>query len=334
MTHAMLRPARLCGTPPGGLDLGPISREMALVERELAGAVATADPALREVALHVISAGGKRIRPAMGVAGYLVAGGTRPREVIPLAAAVEMIHTATLLHDDVIDGSAVRRGRPAAHLRYGVQAAIVTGDFLFSAAFGICARYGREIIRIASEACRELAGAEMAQSIPLREMSEELCMDIAARKTGSLMGAGMETAAVLAGAPAGRRERLRRYGRLVGTAFQIIDDCLDFRLDGSTGKVPCADVLSGRATLPLVHAFGRSSGRERRDLESLLSPPADRKKLERLVGLLGRSGSIDYARARAEELCRTAREELRPLRSSPCRRILEDITHFVVERTS
>ncbi|MGQ9582808.1 MAG: polyprenyl synthetase family protein [Thermoplasmatota archaeon] len=345
------------------LDLGPISREMRLVEEEILRSLSGASPALRDVALHVISAGGKRIRPAMGLSAYLVAGGREPEVVVPLAAAVEMIHSATLIHDDIIDGSGLRRGRPSAHRAYGLQAAIVTGDLLFSRAFGLCSRYGPEAIAIASEACGELAEAEMLQATPPDLMSEELCVSIAGRKTGSLMAAGMEVAAMAAGAGDEARARLRRFGYSVGTAFQLVDDCLDFSLDGSTGKPPGADVLAGRATLPLVHALSRAPERERELLKALLSPlrgargsggggearPGERgqlppapcslsmeggRHLAELVELLERTGSLEYARARAEALCSAAREELRPFRSSVHRSTLEDITRFVVERVS
>ena len=317
-----------------GLNLEAISREMRLVEEEIARSVGSTSSVLREVALYVLSAGGKRIRPAMGISAYLAVGGKEPEKVIPLAAAVEMIHTSTLLHDDIIDGSDMRRGRPSAHRRYGLQAAIVTGDFLFSQAFGLCSRFGPEAIGITSEACRELAEAEMLQSTPWREFTEELCISIAGSKTGAFMGAGMEVGAVVVGASPDERARLKRYGYSVGTAFQIIDDCLDFSLDGTTGKPSGGDILNGKATLPVVHALAHSPERERRLLEAFLSSSADRGALGELVKLLERTGSFEYARARAAAFSSAAREELRPLRNSAYKSILEDISQYVLDRTS
>lgn len=315
-----------------GLNLQPISREMRLVEEEILRSVGSTSSVLRDVALYVLSAGGKRIRPAMGISAYLAVGATEPESIVPLAAAVEMIHTSTLLHDDIIDGSDTRRGRPSAHRVYGVPAAIVAGDFLFSQAFGLCSRYGPQVILITSEACRELAEAEMLQSTPWREYTEELSLTIARSKTGALMAAGMEVGAVVAGADPGTRARLQRYGLFVGTAFQIIDDCLDFSLGGTTGKPTGGDILNGKATLPVLHALARVPERERKLLEGFLSSSADRVSLGELVSLLERTGSFEYARARARAFCMAANEELRPMRASPYKGILEDLSQYVLDR--
>ena len=317
-----------------GLDLGPISREMRLVEDEITRSLRSTSSVLREVALYLLSAGGKRIRPAMGISAYLAIGAKEPERIIPLAAAVELIHTSTLLHDDIIDGSDTRRGRPTAHRVYGLPAAIVTGDFLFSQAFGLCSGYDPRIIGITSGACRELAEAEMLQTTPWREYTEELSLSIAKSKTGALMAAGMEVGAVVAGADPDTRARLRSYGYNVGTAFQIIDDCLDFSLGGATGKPTGSDILAGKATLPVLHALARSPERERRLLEAYLSSSAERGSLGELVSLLERSGSIEYARARARAFSSAAVSELGPMKGSPYKTILEDISQYVLERTS
>ena len=317
-----------------GLDLGAISLEMRQVEEQIARSVSSQSPVLRDVAVYMLTAGGKRIRPAMGIAGFLAAGGKDAGKIIPLAAAVEIIHTSTLLHDDVMDASDLRRGRPSAHRKYGIQAAIVTGDFLFSRAFALCSRFGPEVIGITSDACRELAEAEMLQAAPWQQITEEQCETIAGTKTGSLMGAGMEVAAVMAEAGPEDRARLRKFGRSVGTAFQIIDDCLDFCLDGSSGKPSGGDVLAGKATLPVVHALARAPEGDRRTIEAFLTSKADRSALAQLVGILERAGSLDHARARAAEFSRAAREQLGPLKGSAYKDILVDITRFVLERTS
>jgi len=316
------------------LDLGAISRELGMVEEQIQRSVRSTSSVLRAVALYVLSAGGKRIRPAMGIAAYLAIGAKEPERIIPLAAAVEMIHTSTLLHDDIIDGSDMRRGRPSAHRVYGLPAAIVTGDFLFSQAFGLCSNFGPQVIGITSEACRELAEAEMLQTTPWREYTEELSLTIAKSKTGALMAAGMEVGGIVAGADADTRARLRSYGYNVGTAFQIIDDCLDFSLDGATGKPSGSDILGGKATLPVLHALARSSEREQKLFEAFLSSSAERGSLGELVSLLERSGSIEYARSRARAFSGAAAAELGPMKSSPYKSILEDISVYVLERTS
>jgi octaprenyl-diphosphate synthase len=317
-----------------GLDLGAIALEMRQVEEEIARSVSSQSPVLREVAVYMLSSGGKRIRPAMGIAGFGAAGGKDMGKVIPLAAAVEIIHTSTLLHDDVMDRSDIRRGRPSAHRKYGIQAAIVTGDFLFSRAFSLCARYGPDVIGITSDACRELAEAEMLQATPWQQLDEELCITIAGTKTGSLMGAGMEVAAVVAGADQDTRARLRGYGHSVGTAFQIIDDCLDFSLDGSSGKPSGGDILGGKATLPVVHALAHAPERDKKKIEAFLTSSTEKGALADLVGILERTGSFDHARARAAEFSRAAAEQLSPLKDSVYKDILGDILRFVLERKS
>ncbi len=316
------------------LDLGAIAGEMRLVEQLIMRSVGSEGSQLREVSLHVLSAGGKRIRPAMGIAAYYVSGGREPESIIPMAAAVEMIHTATLIHDDIMDGSDLRRGRPAAHRRFGLKAALVSGDFLFSQAFGLCARYGPETIAVTSDACRELAEAEMLQSTPWRDLTEDLCITINGRKTGTLMGAGMEAGAMAVGASLAERARLRRFGFMVGTAFQIIDDCLDFSLDGATGKPSGGDILGGKATLPVVHALARATEKDRRVLENFLSAPAVDGLLREIVDILERAGSFDYARRRAAAFSAEARQEISSLEDSPHKAILLDITRYVLDRTS
>jgi octaprenyl-diphosphate synthase len=317
-----------------GLDISPIAGEMRLVEELMMQSVGSDSTMLRDVSVHVLSAGGKRLRPAMGIAAYFVAGGKEPATIIPMAAAVEMIHTATLIHDDIMDGSDVRRGRPAAHRKFGLKAALVTGDFLFSQAFGLCSRYGPEVIGVTAAACRELAEAEMLQATPWQELTEELCIRINGRKTGTLMGAGMEAGALAVGADRDERERLRRFGHSVGTAFQIIDDCLDFSLDGKTGKPSGGDILGGKATLPVVHALSRARPGDRKLLEAFLSGSARGAPLRDIVKILERTGSFEHARARAAAFCAEAREELRPVKASPYKKLLEDITQYVLYRTS
>jgi geranylgeranyl pyrophosphate synthase len=144
----------------------------------------------------------------------------------------------------------------------------------------------------------------------------------------------MDVNGLMAGASPDERARLKQFGYSVGTAFQIIDDCLDFSLDGTTGKPSGTDILSGKATLPVVHALAGSTERERRLLEDFLSSSSGRGSFEELVKVLERTGSLEYARARAQAFSSAAREELRPLRSSVYKSILEDITQFVLERTS
>src|SRR5690242_8790661 len=217
---------------------------------------------MQAIARHLVQAGGKRIRPTVVLLVFHAAGGDRPQarrdDAIEAAVALELIHSATLLHDDIIDRGETRRGRPSALRTFGVADTLVAGDFLFSRAFALCARFEAEVIRWAAEACISLTEGEIMQGRfrhnPAVTMADYL--EIIERKTASLFAAGARTAAHLAGAPAALVDAMGSCGRHLGLAFQVSDDLLDVEGQPAvTGKPRGIDLRDGNPSLPIVLAL-------------------------------------------------------------------------------
>src|SRR5262249_38634715 len=234
---------------------------MAAVERKIHETIRSREPRLAEIALHLRGAGGKRIRPLVAMSAFRACGGEAPGDMVDLGAALELIHSATLLHDDIIDAGEVRRGRASAYLKFGAADTLVTGDFLFSKAFQICGRFEDTIVRWASDACIALTEGEIMQARLRRNASVSVAdyEEIIQRKTACLFRAGARIAARLAGAERARIEVLGRCGESIGMAFQLVDDLLDVVGDPSrTGKPVGIDLRDGNPSLPIVLALPRS----------------------------------------------------------------------------
>ncbi len=216
---------------------------------------------MSEVALHLIQGGGKRVRPAVALLVFKACGGRDVTDMIDVAIALELIHSATLLHDDIIDGGETRRGRPSAFRRYGLATTLVTGDFLFSKAFELCGRFEERIVGWAADACVSLTEGEVMQGRfrrnPATTMEDYL--EIIARKTASLFSQGARVAAYLAGVDARGTDAMGLCGFNIGMAFQIIDDLLDVEGDARTGKPVGIDLRDGNPSLPLVLAAARDA---------------------------------------------------------------------------
>lgn len=246
-----------------GFDVPPdVAGDLLRVETRLREETASREAQLQEIAWHLIGAGGKRIRPlvvllafrALGASGSLA----RLDDAIESAVALELIHSATLLHDDIIDGNETRRGRPSALARFGTADTLVAGDFLFCRAFALCARFEPEIIRWAGEACIALTEGEMLQARFRRNPDVTLSdyHEIVARKTAVLFSTGARTAAHLAGADAETIAALDECGHRLGVAFQMQDDLLDVTGETSViGKPRGLDLRDGNPSLPIVLAL-------------------------------------------------------------------------------
>jgi octaprenyl-diphosphate synthase len=245
---------------------------MALAERDMAGVDAlilehmeSGVPVIPALAEHLISAGGKRIRPLMTVSAARAAG-ARDENFRKLAAAVEFIHTATLLHDDVVDSSELRRGKVAAHLIWGAPSSVLVGDFLFARAFELMVSAGSmRALEILARAARVISEGEVLQLTRAHEitLSEETYLEIISAKTAELFAAAAEAGAVSAGAGEATIRAFRLYGMNVGIAFQLVDDALDYAgAAGALGKNPGDDFREGKLTLPLLLAVARTGPRE------------------------------------------------------------------------
>jgi octaprenyl-diphosphate synthase len=290
-------------------------------------------PALAD---HLIEAGGKRLRPLLTVAASRLCGG-QGDAAWKLAAAVEFIHTATLLHDDVVDSSQLRRGKVAAHLIWGAPSSVLVGDFLFARAFELMVETGAmKALDILARASRVIAEGEVLQLTRAHDLnlSQAMYLEIISAKTAELFAAAAEAGAVAAGADAERSSAVRAYGMNLGLAFQLADDALDY--GGATetlGKNAGDDFREGKATLPLLLAIARSGPREADFWERAINrkdqTDADfRRARELIIGTGALEATLDLAADYAE----TAKEALGAFAKSDWRDALEALADFAVSR--
>jgi octaprenyl-diphosphate synthase len=295
-------------------------------------------PVIPALADHLIAGSAKRLRPLLTVAAARLAGG-RDDACLKLAAAVEFIHTATLLHDDVVDSSELRRGRVAAHLIWGAPSSVLVGDFLFARSFELMVGAGSMVaLDILARASRVIAEGEVLQLTRAHDMdlSQELYLEIIGAKTAELFAAAAEAGAVSAGASGERRRALRRYGQDLGLAFQLADDALDYSgASDELGKNPGDDFREGKATLPLLLAMARTGPAERefwvRTIDRREQTDADFHRARELMLATGAlDATLDLARRHAQ----TAKAALADFGASPWRPALEDLADFAVMRKS
>jgi octaprenyl-diphosphate synthase len=289
-----------------------------------------------QLAGHVIAAGGKRLRPMLTLVSARLCG-YQGRRHMALAACVEFIHTATLLHDDVVDHSHLRRGLETANSLWGNKASVLVGDFLFSRAFQVMVQDGSlEVLKILSDASAIIAQGEVAQLITANDMetSEADYVRVISEKTAPLFEAACRIGAVVGERPSAEQEALGRYGRNFGIAFQLVDDVLDYSArQADLGKTIGDDFREGKITLPVVLAFARGSEEERRFwcrcLEDLEQRDAD---LGRALGLMDRHGALDDSLDRARAYGNDAIDSLAVFEDSPYRRAMIEVVEFCIER--
>ena len=319
----------------GSHDFG-VAKELALVEARIRESIVSEEPLLHDIAAYVIEAGGKRIRPIVTLLAFQALGGTDVRQAIDLAAALEMIHSATLIHDDINDGGEMRRGRLAAYRKFGVQNALVTGDFLFVKAFGIGGKFDADIVELTAQACAALAEGEIRQQRHAydTDVSREECLDIILRKTALPMMAGAKIAGLIAGARLEDVDAVGDYGLNLGIAFQIVDDILDVVGDALVlGKRPGTDLREGNVTLVAIHALNDGS---RIDVPALSRLIRKRHKQEAEVrkglALLRDSGAVEKARAEALTYAQLARKALDPIPDSEAKANMDRLVDYVLSR--
>ena len=321
----------------------PLEEIRALVGTDLAGVddmirarLKSAVPLVDQVAEHIIGGGGKRLRPLLCVlAGR--ACGIENEKHIEAAAFIEFVHTATLLHDDVVDGSMKRRGRATANNIFGNQASVLVGDFVYSRAFQMMATVGSQrVMEIMADATNVIAEGEVLQLMNAHDpdTTEQRYLEVIYRKTGRLFEAGAEVAAVLAGATVAQQAALARYGKHLGTAYQLVDDVLDYKSDPATrGKNLGDDLAEGKPTLPLLHAL-RHGNEEQRALIRLAIEQGGLAQLGPIVEAIESTGGLDYAAGFAQRETTQALTALEALPDTPYSRALASLARFAQERTS
>ncbi len=320
--------------------LAPVAGDMERVD-ELIRARLDSDVALvREVSQYIVASGGKRLRPALlllaaGAVGYREKpGGTA---LLQLAAVVEFIHTATLLHDDVVDESQLRRGRSTANAAFGNAAAVLVGDFLYSRAFQMMVELdSMRVMQVLAEATNTIAGGEVLQLMGSHDpqVSEERYLEVIRRKTAKLFEAAARLGGVLAGSAPGLEKGLADYGMHAGTAFQVIDDVLDYSGDeASIGKSLGDDLAEGKPTLPLIYAMRCGSAEQAALVRKAISE-GGRDDFPRVHEAIRASGALDYARAAAQREAQAAARSIEALPHSEYKQSLLELASFSVTRKS
>ena len=314
------------------LAAADMTRVDALIRTRLASDVAL----IHQIAEYIIGAGGKRLRPMLHVLAARAAG-YHGDESVTLAAVIEFIHTATLLHDDVVDDSALRRGRKTANAVWGNAASVLVGDFLYSRAFQLMVELDRmRVMRILADTTNAIAEGEVLQLLHIGnpDTDEAAYLRVIERKTAVLFAAATELGGVLAGLPVAQEQALRRYGMELGFAFQIADDLLDFVADSSTlGKNVGDDLAEGKPTLPVIYALQSAAPAQAAALRRAISS-GGLESLDAIVAALRDSGAIERTRARARRHAAAAHAALAALPASPWREALATLGDYAVERTS
>ncbi|HTV90910.1 MAG TPA: polyprenyl synthetase family protein [Stellaceae bacterium] len=313
--------------------LGPdLARVNALIVERMHSPIAL----IPQLAGHIVAAGGKRLRPLLTLAAARLCGYRGDRH-IALAAAVEFIHTATLLHDDVVDASELRRGRDTANAVWGNKPAVLVGDFLFARSFELMVEDGSlRILEILSRAAAVIAEGEVAQLVTANDTTttEAAYLAVIEAKTAALFAAASRIGAVVAERPEAEERALERFGRNLGIAYQLIDDMLDFSAEvGELGKSVGDDFRDGKLTLPVLIAIARGDPEERAFWRRTLEDGEQRADdLERAIRLVERRGALAETSARARRYAAEAAVALAEFPDGPLRRALVETTVFAVER--
>ena len=293
-------------------------------------------PRIPEVTAHLVEAGGKRLRPMLTLAAARLCGYAGPFHV-HLAATVEFIHTATLLHDDVVDESARRRGRPTANLLWDNKSSVLVGDYLFSRSFQLMVETGNlRVLDILANASATIAEGEVLQLTAAQDLAttEAVYLQVVRGKTAALFSAATEVGGIIAGAPEAQVQALHDYGDALGVAFQIVDDLLDYGgTDADIGKNTGDDFRERKVTLPVIRAVANATPEERafwvRVIEKGDQQPGD---LDQARAIMDSHGAMQSAKAEALAWAEKARVALTVLPNHPLRGMLDDLASYVVAR--
>lgn len=311
-----------------------VAADMQAVDAVIRGSIDSDVALVRQICEYIINSGGKRLRPALVIlaAGAVGYEGTRRAE---LAAIVEFIHTATLLHDDVVDESSLRRGRSTANAIFGNAASVLVGDFLYSRAFQMMLKLeNMRVMEVIAEATNTIAEGEVLQLMHVHDaaLTEEQYLTVIRFKTAKLFEAAARLGAILGQAPGGVEDALAKYGMHVGTAFQLIDDLLDYSGDNDAmGKNLGDDLAEGKTTLPLIYAM-RDGTAAQAELVRHAIEAGGLSDLGGVVAAVRESGAFDSVRMQARREAEAATQAIAPLSNSKYRQSLIELADFAVTR--
>ena len=314
-----------------------VAEDMAKVNKTIVEQMHSPIALIPQLAGHIVASGGKRLRPMLTLAAAGLVGYEGERH-ISLAACVEFIHTATLLHDDVVDESELRRGNETANAVWGNQASVLVGDFLFSRAFQLMVADGSlKVLEILSTASAIIAEGEVHQLVTTNdvETSEEAYLEVISSKTAQLFAAAAQIGAVVAERPEAEEQALESFGRNLGVAFQLIDDVLDYSAEQEQfGKTVGDDFREGKVTLPVILAYQRGNEEQKafwqRTINELEQQDGDLAEAQKLMA---EHHSFKHTFARAREYAEMARDTLEIFAPTPHRAALEELVDFCVERS-
>lgn len=315
----------------------PVETDLEQFDKSLNDYLRGDSPLITSLARHLLKTKGKRIRP---VFLFLASRATDnyTEHSVGASLAIELIHTATLLHDDVVDESELRRGQETVNHKWANLISVLMGDYLFAKAFRIMVGTGcLDLIRAISAATERVSIGELRQIEETRnyELSEGEYLEIIADKTASLFAVSCETGPILQNRLTRDRTRFAEFGEKIGTAFQIIDDLLDFEGDAEvTGKKPGNDVLNGKVTLPLIHSLKKVSQASRKEIIGYIDENADEEAFQKVHDFVTENGGIDYAYMRADDLCQQGQESVEPLKPSIYAESLNGLVRYTVARAS
>lgn len=337
----------LASAPSFARALDRVTPSLELVERSMRDQLASESEVIAAVGDHVLASGGKRVRPALLLLCAELCGYTGPRRV-QVAAAVELLHTATLLHDDVVDFSALRRGKPSAMALWGNRRAVLAGDFFYARASSMIVEDGDlDVLWVFSNTIRLMAEGEILQLQRSfdPEVTEAQYYAVIDRKSAALLAAACEAGAILGGVTRAERRQIAEFGRELGLAFQIRDDALDYEAGADVlGKPPWTDLREGKVTLPLLLALKRSTpaeraavaaalkGLARRDAQDGEAGPVTQQELSPALEIVARYRGVEDAVRRAEEHVARARSAVAPFPDGPAKEALAAAADFVVAR--
>jgi octaprenyl-diphosphate synthase len=321
-----------------------VRHDLAAVEEELERQSRSGVQIVTHLGRYLRRAGGKRLRPALLLLAAKVFGEETNHAVIRMAAVMEMLHTATLVHDDIIDGAEVRRGQRSVASRWGNDVAVLMGDWLYMSAFEVSLQQRNlEVLDVLTEATRKMTEGELIQLTLVGDLAvtEEQHLEIVRRKTGYLFSASCRLGGVLRGASAAEKAALEDYGLNLGVAFQLTDDLLDFTSDeAKLGKPVLSDLREGKLTLPLIRLLDRApeaAGLVRAAMDEGRCAEAEKRedgggRAKEVLAILGECGQLEQARREAAAYAARAQEALTALPENEFKRALHDIAEFVVAR--
>lgn len=310
--------------------------DMARVDKLICQSLTSDVVLIGQISEHIVGSGGKRLRPMLHVLAAHAAG-FHGDDHIKLAAVIEFIHTSTLLHDDVVDESELRRGRRTANAMWGNAASVLVGDFLYSRSFQLMVELdSMPIMRVLADTTNTIAEGEVLQLLNIGNASvnEAAYLRVIERKTAVLFAAATQLGGILGDLPAAQIEALRHYGMQLGYAFQIADDLLDYVADaGTIGKNIGDDLAEGKPTMPLIYALESASAADAADMRHAIKV-GGLESLQRIIAAIRASDALERTHARAEQHANAAAEALSVLPPSEYRDALETLARFAVARRS